>query len=916
MIGAGWGFPPSFDRYSKSVEIVQDEIDIQQSLRVLFGTTPGERIMELDFGCDLSPLAFQRLDLNLKTFMINNIKDAIARCEPRIHAQEIRIDMEDHLEGLVKIHITVSYTTSTTHLLDLDYPFLKQQGIHYIQQLAGRIWNDYNEHDPGITILEVLCYAIIDLEYRTNFYIEDLLAADPDEPEEATRKNFYVAEEILPCNALTRLDFLKLILDVNGVKNAKVFLSQAPQIQGGYKILLDLEDRIIQKGQEEEVIEAVKNKLYSYRNLCEDFFSIERLSPLHININAALELHDSLTQEEGELLREMLFEKQKTVEEIFLGPLLDHGFIDDEELMQNMLQPQIYISEILKKVTDIKQIKSVKKFTVTLDGQTDVSSKMSIDIPLHHVPKISIDQSQITLYHKGVPLPVDWNQVKRWTEENMNALLLKRPYLAEEEIAIDSGRFRSLSEHISIQNDFPLVYGIGPEGLPNEIPEGRKVQASQLKAYLMFFDQVFANYLSQLANVKELLAVQKQEEALDFSKIPQSVPLLHTLIKKPLDDKEQTTDRSFQVQRRYLGMSWQATHNNDDVTTSEVETAYKQYLGKTMELLNTDQFPAGNNILDHLLARFSETFTERAMQLYDLAYASCLHEVEQDKTLFLKDYIVISRDRNRALDLTNNPYDGWDVEHISGFERRMCRALGIKNLKRRSLHEGLKSNFYLEQNFEQQSFEIFLSENLQDKYSNLLVFKGNYANMKDLAIRCGGKESNYHITENAEGGYDIALYVDRKKEKYINMLHKATPIVTFEQAQEVMKQAIHFFETFNKESEGFHLVEHIMLRTDDELSGTHDPYSFLMTLVFPSWPMRFQREEFKNLIHEFVLQESPAHLFVNILWLDLREMEMFEQAYKEWLFYRTTTDVNDPRLKEAARHLLGIIMLYAKGQDY
>jgi hypothetical protein len=89
----------------------------------------------------------------------------------------------------------------------------------------------------------------------------------------------------------------------------------------------------------------------------------------------------------------------------------------------------------------------------------------------------------------------------------------------------------------------------------------------------------------------------------------------------------------------------------------------------------------------------------------------------------------------------------------------------------------------------------------------------------------------------------------------------------------------------------------------------------MMTLVFPSWPARFQRAEFKNLIHEFVMLESPAHIFVNILWLDLTEMETFEKAYKEWMFYRTTEDSSDPRLKEAARHLLGLIMLYSKGQE-
>ena len=46
---------------------------------------------------------------------------------------------------------------------DRDYDFLRNEGIEYIKQMAGNVWTDHNLHDPGITFLEVLCYAITDL---------------------------------------------------------------------------------------------------------------------------------------------------------------------------------------------------------------------------------------------------------------------------------------------------------------------------------------------------------------------------------------------------------------------------------------------------------------------------------------------------------------------------------------------------------------------------------------------------------------------------------------------------------------------------------------------------------------------------------------------------------------------------------
>ena len=50
----------------------------------------------------------------------------------------------------------------------LDYDLLLQQGIDLIQQFSGNQWTDFNYHDPGITFLEQICYALTDLGYKSN----------------------------------------------------------------------------------------------------------------------------------------------------------------------------------------------------------------------------------------------------------------------------------------------------------------------------------------------------------------------------------------------------------------------------------------------------------------------------------------------------------------------------------------------------------------------------------------------------------------------------------------------------------------------------------------------------------------------------------------------------------------------------
>ncbi|MDZ7695047.1 MAG: hypothetical protein U5K69_28670 [Balneolaceae bacterium] len=85
--------------------------------------------------------------------------------------------------------------------------------------MTGKIWTDYNIHDPGITLLELLCYAITDLGYRTSYDMKDLLA-DQSASSRAEGQQFYTAREILTCNPVTIYDFRKLLIDVVGVKNA------------------------------------------------------------------------------------------------------------------------------------------------------------------------------------------------------------------------------------------------------------------------------------------------------------------------------------------------------------------------------------------------------------------------------------------------------------------------------------------------------------------------------------------------------------------------------------------------------------------------------------------------------------------------------------------------------------------------
>src|SRR5262245_3424888 len=106
-----------------------------------------------------------------------------------------------------------------------DYYRLRREGIGFIEQMGSSLWTDYNTHDPGITILEALCYAITDLAYRTSWDIKDLLAtaAPPaDSKQSFPNQPFFTARDILTVNPWTPDDVRRMLIDLETVRNAWV----------------------------------------------------------------------------------------------------------------------------------------------------------------------------------------------------------------------------------------------------------------------------------------------------------------------------------------------------------------------------------------------------------------------------------------------------------------------------------------------------------------------------------------------------------------------------------------------------------------------------------------------------------------------------------------------------------------------
>ncbi|WP_222429218.1 GPW/gp25 family protein [Chitinophaga polysaccharea] len=129
FLGTGWSFPPSFDKPNASVLMVSDAHDIEESIRIILSTLPGERIMLPDFGCNIHKLVFEVADARLASELHHVIYHALLEYEPRIKLVECVISDQTMESGV--LYVQINYTiiaTNTRH--NMVYPFYYLEGTN------------------------------------------------------------------------------------------------------------------------------------------------------------------------------------------------------------------------------------------------------------------------------------------------------------------------------------------------------------------------------------------------------------------------------------------------------------------------------------------------------------------------------------------------------------------------------------------------------------------------------------------------------------------------------------------------------------------------------------------------------------------------------------------------------------------
>lgn len=607
--------------------------------------------------------------------------------------------------------------------IHVNYNAMLKEAIGAIGEMAGENWTNYNPSDPGITILEFMCYGLLDLGYKSDFPMKDLLSDKEDEIR--TKNRLYTARQILFSNPVTLIDFRKVLIDrVEEIKNVWIEKKISNHgFNGTYEVCFELIDslksewlninynsQIIDQVSDEqntrkefrlqiqEIIDGISGLLYQHRNLGSIFFKPTALVPLRLGLEGAFYLTKSSDIEKSVasiyytlnnyLSRFIEFhtynqlkKEGQTVGEIMEGPKLSNGFIKDADLLPRL--KVVDTSAMRTLLVEINSISSVFSFAINIPGNSQKTGK--INIPASKSPffdhtlaseLLSDNSSSFELYH-GEQRITHIDQAK--VNAHYQSLTQKQAvsnFGFKEDLGptMPKGQYRDIRQFHSLQSLFPELYGLQTthslEGLSRE----RRAQIKQLKAYVMLFEQVIADHQAQMYNLGNLLSFE--------SGVRVTKPLCQTYFTQGLYDSPgaEMILKAFDLYKNESNYLSEYPSTNWKNFKADRNNLYEDRLaqGKVPQKVNIKR---KDTMLSHVYARLGQDYDLEPLLELNPKYGDYnLARVENISAL-LKSFSIYGGNLNRSYFLP---------EHLKKRHRRVKDGIG-----RHDMFSGLEYKFGL-----------------------------------------------------------------------------------------------------------------------------------------------------------------------------------------------------------------------------
>ncbi len=304
---------------------------------------------------------------------------------------------------------------------DIAFETLLTQAKTVIEQQSGQLWNNTEENDPGITLLEACCYGASDLSYRHSLALRDLLT--PEKQEQTLGDGIFPKEfgpqQMLTCGPITAEDYRRALLDLhssdtdNETSEDYFFFNDIQLIREPenerYQYWYNKESReysFIQEQDQERLTlrgnywlyllpsrktqinnkldqEKLNDFLNDNRNLGESVSKIIWLQPVDFLLQLDIELDDDvsdvadifaqvyMTTEQMVLTSPLRYSTQAMIEqgysneEIFEGPYLHHGWIPELSAAKDYTKPtELKLSHLANRLLAIPGVQNITRLAL------------------------------------------------------------------------------------------------------------------------------------------------------------------------------------------------------------------------------------------------------------------------------------------------------------------------------------------------------------------------------------------------------------------------------------------------------------------------------------------------------------------------------------------------------------------------
>jgi phage baseplate assembly protein W len=121
FIGRGWAFPLRTDA-TGGIALVAREREIEEAIRLVLGTSPGERPMRPEFGCRIHDYVFAPADGATASAIAAEVREALLLWEPRVEVEDVVVTFDAKDAGVMYIDIRYEIRR-TNDRRNLVFPF-------------------------------------------------------------------------------------------------------------------------------------------------------------------------------------------------------------------------------------------------------------------------------------------------------------------------------------------------------------------------------------------------------------------------------------------------------------------------------------------------------------------------------------------------------------------------------------------------------------------------------------------------------------------------------------------------------------------------------------------------------------------------------------------------------------------------